>query len=175
MYGLIDCNNFYASCEQAFQPQYEGKPVVVFSNNNGCCIIDTEEKRIKALQTFEVADVWGIGRQYAKKMEKYAIRTALELANAPRAWVREQLTVQGERLWCELNGECSVDIDDLDVPKKSICTSRAFGLVHYALRGLDTIYHPDFEYKKAGVIIYDIVSRTAIQGNLFDEYPRDKY
>ena len=94
---------------------------------NGCCLIDTEEKRIKALQTFEVADVWGIGRQYAKKPEKYNIRTALELANAPRAWVREQLTVQGERLWYELNGECAVDIDDLDVPKKSICTSRAFG------------------------------------------------
>ena len=365
MYCLIDCNNFYASCERAFQPQYEGKPVVVLSNNdgcviarsneakaigikmgvpyyqikdiagkhgvtafssnyelygdmslrvmraltefvrdvdvysideaflnfsgyehydlkqygekivnkvsrivpislgiaptrtlskfsnkyakkypayNGCCLIYTEEKRIKALQTFEVADVWGIGRQYAKKLEKYNIRTALELANAPRAWVREQLTVQGERLWCELNGECAVDIDDLDVPKKSICTSRAFGeptrskedlreaistfaslcaaklrkqkscagalmvfihtnffkenapqysngkiiklpvatnitneLVGYALRGLDTIYHPDFEYKKAGVILYDIVSKTAVQSNLFDEYPRNKF
>jgi DNA polymerase V len=364
-YGLVDCNNFYASCERQFQPRYEGKPVVVLSNNdgcviarsneakavgvkmgvpyyqikdlcrthdvaafssnyelygdmsrrvmtalsefvqdveiysideaflllagydhldlkkfgegivrkvsrigpvslgiaptrtlakvankyakkfpgyNGCCVIDSEEKRVKALSGFEVGDVWGVGRQYAKKLQSYGIRTALELAAAPRAWVRSLMTVQGERLWCELNGEPAVDIDDLDVPKKSICTSRSFGvairdkedlreavstfaamcaaklrkqrscagammvfihtnffkkdapqysnsrifkmpvatsitneLAGYALRGLDGIYHPDFEYKKAGVILYDIVSERAVLGDLFDTYPRERF
>jgi DNA polymerase V len=37
------------------------------------------------------------------------------------------------------------------------------------------IYRPEFEYKKAGVILYDIIPETAVQGNLFDTYPRDKY
>ena len=364
MVGLVDCNNFYASCERAFQPQFEGKPVVVLSNNDGCviarsneakeigikmgvpyyqirdvcrkngvaafssnyelygdmsrrvmsaltefvkdvevysideafldfsgyehldlklygekivqkvsrivpvslgiastrtlakvaskyakkykgyqgcCLIDTEEKRLKALEKLEVGDVWGVGRQYVKKLEAHGIRTALDLAKSPRAWVRELMTVQGERLWCELNGEAAVDIDDLDVPKKSICTSRAFGeatqdkedlreavstfaslcaaklrkqhscagalmvfihtnffkenapqysngrmmklpvatnitneIVGYALRGLDLIYRGEFAYKKAGVIVYDIIPEHAVQGNLFDTYPRDK-
>ncbi|SNR84234.1 impB/mucB/samB family protein [Hymenobacter mucosus] len=36
MYALVDCNNFYVSCERVFQPNLVGKPVVVLSNNDGC-------------------------------------------------------------------------------------------------------------------------------------------
>ncbi len=45
MYALIDCNNFYASCERVFQPQWQGKPVVVLSNNDGCIISRSEEAK----------------------------------------------------------------------------------------------------------------------------------
>ena len=38
MYAVIDCNNFYVSCERVFQPQLENRPVVVLSNNDGCII-----------------------------------------------------------------------------------------------------------------------------------------
>lgn len=38
MFALVDGNNFYASCEQVFQPQLRGKPLVVLSNNDGCAI-----------------------------------------------------------------------------------------------------------------------------------------
>ena len=38
MYALIDCNNFYASCERVFNPTLNGQPVVVLSNNDGCVI-----------------------------------------------------------------------------------------------------------------------------------------
>jgi hypothetical protein len=35
--ALVDCNNFYVSCERVFQPELRGKPVVVLSNNDGFC------------------------------------------------------------------------------------------------------------------------------------------
>lgn len=47
MIGLIDANNFYVSCERVFQPQLEGKPVGVMSNNDGCIIARSAE--LKAL------------------------------------------------------------------------------------------------------------------------------
>ena len=47
MIGLIDCNNFYVSCERAFQPRLEGVPVGVLSNNDGCVIARSNE--LKAL------------------------------------------------------------------------------------------------------------------------------
>jgi DNA polymerase V len=45
MYALIDCNNFYASCERVFQPKWQGRPVVVLSNNDGCIISRSEEAK----------------------------------------------------------------------------------------------------------------------------------
>ena len=45
MYALVDCNNFYASCERVFQPQYIGKPVVILSNNDGCVISRSDEAK----------------------------------------------------------------------------------------------------------------------------------
>ena len=43
--ALVDCNNFYASCERLFQPALIGLPVVVLSNNDGCCIARSEEAK----------------------------------------------------------------------------------------------------------------------------------
>ncbi|HTL10316.1 MAG TPA: Y-family DNA polymerase [Chitinophagaceae bacterium] len=45
MYALADCNNFYCSCERVFNPQLQGKPVVVLSNNDGCVIARSEEAK----------------------------------------------------------------------------------------------------------------------------------
>ena len=45
LFGLADCNNFYASCEQVFQPQLRGKPTVVLSNNDGCVIARSAEAK----------------------------------------------------------------------------------------------------------------------------------
>ena len=45
MIGLIDCNNFYASCERVFNPALIGKPVIVLSNNDGCVIARSEEAK----------------------------------------------------------------------------------------------------------------------------------
>ncbi len=45
MFGLLDCNNFYASCERVFRPDLNGKPVVVLSNNDGCVIARSNEAK----------------------------------------------------------------------------------------------------------------------------------
>jgi DNA polymerase V len=45
MFALVDCNNFYASCERVFQPQWKGKPVVILSNNDGCVIARSNEAK----------------------------------------------------------------------------------------------------------------------------------
>lgn len=45
MYALVDCNNFYASCERVFQPHLVGKPIVILSNNDGCIISRSDEAK----------------------------------------------------------------------------------------------------------------------------------
>ena len=45
MFGLIDCNNFYASCQRVFRPDLVGKPIVVLSNNDGCVIARSNEAK----------------------------------------------------------------------------------------------------------------------------------
>ncbi|MDA7440787.1 Y-family DNA polymerase [Candidatus Pseudothioglobus singularis] len=44
-FALVDCNNFYASCERVFEPKLEGKPIVVLSNNDGCIIARSNEAK----------------------------------------------------------------------------------------------------------------------------------
>ncbi len=256
MIGLVDCNNFYASCERVFHPDLEDRPVVVLSNNDGCviarsneakalgirmgdpffqvkdmlerngvavfssnynlygdmsrrvmttlaemtpgitqysidecfidlsgldnlhdfgrnivrivsrwtgipvtmgiaetktlakvaskfgkkykgyggvCIIDSEEKRMKALKLFDVADVWGIGHCSLDKLRYYGIHTAWDLTQKSEGWVRRMLNITGVRTWKELRGISCIDVDDLP-RKRSICTSRSF-----PDRGLDDI------------------------------------
>ena len=45
MFGLIDCNNFYVSCERLFRPDLKNRPVVVLSNNDGCIIARSNEAK----------------------------------------------------------------------------------------------------------------------------------
>jgi DNA polymerase V len=61
MFLLIDCNNFYASCERVFNPKLEGKPVVVLSNNDGCIVARSNEAKAlnidMGLPYFKIKDV----------------------------------------------------------------------------------------------------------------------
>lgn len=45
MFALVDCNNFYASCQRAFEPHLRNKPVVILSNNDGCVIARSNEAK----------------------------------------------------------------------------------------------------------------------------------
>ena len=44
-FALVDCNNFYASCERVFEPKLEGRPIIVLSNNDGCIIARSNEAK----------------------------------------------------------------------------------------------------------------------------------
>ncbi|MDY0200707.1 MAG: Y-family DNA polymerase [Bacteroidales bacterium] len=53
MFALIDCNNFYVSCERIFNPLLEGVPVIVLSNNDGCIISRSNEAKALGLKMGE--------------------------------------------------------------------------------------------------------------------------
>ena len=214
-----------------------------YKGYQGVCMIDSEEKRIKALQGFEIGDVWGIGHRGLDKLHYYGVNTAWDFTQKSESFVRKLLTMTGARTWKELRGESCIDVEELP-QKKSICTSRSFPdsglsdissleeavanfssecvrklrmqhsccteitvfaytsrfrldlpqhcinrtihlqvptndlqeLVSTAVRALRMDYRKDggYLYKKAGVIVWNIVPDSAIQTNLFDTIDRDK-
>lgn len=91
----------------------------------GVCIIDTEEKREKALKLFSIKDVWGIGRKHSKRLEYYGVKTAWDFVQRSEAWVKKEMSITGVRTWKELRGESCIEMED-EASKKSICTSRSF-------------------------------------------------
>ena len=250
MFLLVDCNNFFVSCERAFQPQLEGRPVVVLSNNDGCvvarsneskamgikmgtpffkvralvdsgalevrssnytlygdlssrvmsilrdfasklevysideaflvmdgipmerlkaiageiirrvrrwvgipvsvgiaptrtlakvanhfakrfsgyrgvCVIDTDEKREKALALTPIDDVWGIGWRNAPKLERVGVHTAADFTARPQEWVRTLMGVIGVRTWMEFRGIPVIGEEERE-RRQTICTSRSF-------------------------------------------------
>ena len=96
-----------------------------YKGYQGCCLIDTDERRHKALSLFPIKDVWGIGRQISRKLDYMGIRTAAQFADKKESWVRSHFNITTVRTWKELNGESSISIEELP-QKKSICTSRSF-------------------------------------------------
>jgi DNA polymerase V len=58
MFGLVDCNNFYVSCERLFRPDLANRPVVVLSNNDGCIISRSNEAKVLGI---------GMGTPYFKQ------------------------------------------------------------------------------------------------------------
>lgn len=250
MYALVDCNNFFVSCERVFRPDLEGKAVVVLSNNDGCvvsrsneskamgikmctpfyqvkhyvdeglltacssnyalygdlsgrvmsiladaaphieiysideafmhldgirpadvpefcrrlvekirrwvgvpvsigvaptktlakiashfaktykgykgvCMMETDAKRLKALELTPIDDVWGIGRRLAPKMREWGIATSLDFTLRSKEWVADKLGINGLRTWEELRGTPCVE-EETEESRKSICTSRSF-------------------------------------------------
>jgi len=251
MFALVDCNNFYASCERVFRPDLIGKPIVVLSNNDGCIIarsneakalkipmgapayqyekiftennvqvfsanfvlygdmssrvmnilssyspdieiysideaflklngfekfnlqtygqkiqrrvtkwtgipvsvgiaptkalakvanriakkypektksvylIDSEEKRIKSLKWLKIEDVWGIGRQHAKKLNAIKVNTAYDFTQLDDSWVRKNMAIVGLRLKQDLQGIPVLDLEELQA-KKNIAVTRSF-------------------------------------------------
>ena len=58
MYALVDCNNFYVSCERVFNPLINNKPVVVLSNNDGCIIARSNEAKALGIPMGAPLHLW---------------------------------------------------------------------------------------------------------------------
>ena len=103
-----------------------------------CCMIDSDEKRIKALKLYPIDEVWGIGRRYAARLEALGVKTAYDFAEHNQTWVKATFNnIVIERTWRELNGEDCVPNEEM-AKKKSICTSRSFNGMITDLDGLRT-------------------------------------
>tara|TARA_Y100000782_G_scaffold111876_1_gene140924 strand:+ start:16449 stop:17705 length:1257 start_codon:yes stop_codon:yes gene_type:complete len=251
MYALIDCNNFYVSCERVFRPDLRQQPIVVLSNNDGCVIsrseeakaagipmgapafkfnplfksqgiqtfssnyalyhdmssrvmkilstfspdievysideafvlfsgfdnfnlkvigkkmkqqvwqstnipisigiaptkalakvanriakkfpqetesvhlIDTDEKRIKALKWIQTEDIWGIGRRHAVRLNRMGIKNAFHFTQLSDEWVRKNMAVTGLQLKQELEGLSRLKLEKNRI-KRNIATTRTF-------------------------------------------------
>lgn len=104
---------------------------------NGVYVIDTEEKRIKALKWTKIEDVWGIGFRLKKKMKAKNINTAYDFTLPQyEAFIKMVMGVTGLRLINELKGKPMLTLDDPDEDKKSIAITRMF---KYKLTDFDEI------------------------------------
>ncbi len=93
----------------------------------GVYVIDSDEKRIKALKWTKIEDVWGIGYQMTKKMKLRNIATALDfIAPHHEQWIKSEMGVVGLRLKKELEGESVLDLEPIPNQKKSIAITRSF-------------------------------------------------
>lgn len=199
----------------------------------GVYVMQTEEQRLKALKWLDIDDVWGIGRQHAKRLKAQAVFKAFDFTQLPDEWVRKHMSVIGLRLKKELEGKPTLSLDEVEA-KKAIATTRTFDhqcndykivrerissfaiscaeklrkqqsncrlvhvflrtnkfrpdlpqyhcstvvkteyptnssidLVKHAIMGLDKLYKPKYQYKKAGVIVMELSPENQAQLSLF--------
>jgi DNA polymerase V len=209
--------------------------------NQGVCVLENPDQITGALQTFEIGEVWGIGRQYAALLQSINVNTAWDFTRLSDSWVRKKMTVVGLRIKKELEGISCLEMELFPSNKKAICTSRSFGepqtelepireavatfagrcayklrkqktcanyimvfihtngfnqrdpqyaqnfvcklpvatnssflLVKYALLALEAIYREGYRYKKAGVLVSEIIPEDQVQGSLFDRMDHGK-
>jgi DNA polymerase V len=112
-------------------------------------ILDTPGKVDAALKRTPINEIWGVGKQYATKLEKLEVKTAFDLKLMPEEWARQHLGgVVGVRLIRELKGIHAIGFDEQLSTKKMVSCTRRFG-------------HPltDLHQMKEAVAMY--VSRAA--------------
>jgi DNA polymerase V len=105
--------------------------------------ITTHPNIDELLKTIPIEDVWGIGRQYTKLLNRAGIVTTKDLKYAPPKWIQKHLTIVGLRILQELNGEPCIPLEELPPPRKGIICSRAFGK---AIETLDELTEAISEY-----------------------------
>ncbi len=193
-------------------------------------------ERLQWMNGVDVAEVWGVGRRTAARLETMGIRTVLDLRNTSPKEVRSQFGVVMERTCSELRGISCLTLEDMAPARQQIMSSRSFGvpvesieelqeavacyttraagklrqqqsfsaavhvflqtnrfkddepqyhpaitvplieatddtlvLISAAASGLRNIFRAGFHYKKVGVMLTLLSSKTARQGTLFDD------
>lgn len=151
LWALVDCNNFYASCEQLFRPDlaervlaWTGLPVSVgaaatktlakLANHAAkrgdgiyCLPPGPNPRADELLAAVPASGVWGVGRRLEPKLAARGIRSALDLKNADDAWIRRHFSVTLWRTVLELRGLPCVDENGAPAPRRTVMYSRSFG------------------------------------------------
>ena len=98
------------------------------AKSNCLLILDTPRKIVAALKRTPVGEIWGIGKQFALKLEKLEVKTAYDLKLMPEEWIRQNLGgVVGVRLLNELKEIPSIVINEQLLSKKMVSCTRRFG------------------------------------------------
>lgn len=97
------------------------------AKQDGVSVFITEAGRDDLLRRVPVGDVWGVGRQYRRKLEEIGVVNALQLRDLHPAWAKKHMTVVGLRTVLELRGISCMPIDHVEPEHKSIIRSRMFG------------------------------------------------
>lgn len=98
-----------------------------YTSLNGVLVLDHPNKTEKVLNRVPVGDVWGVGRNYSKTLQKHGIQSALELSRQPDTWIRKTMKVTGLRTVWELRGRPCLTVEQTVEPRKGILSSRSFG------------------------------------------------
>ncbi len=93
---------------------------------NGCCVMHRAEDIEKVLKKLPIEDVWGIGRNSAKKLHTAGVQTAYQFSQMPKSWVHKELHITGLRIWRELRGEVAHPFDITIEASQSISIGRSF-------------------------------------------------
>ena len=81
----------------------------------------------EVLKSFNISDVWGVGKQLSKLYLKNGIDNALKLKNISNSWVKKSTNVLGAKTVMELRGIPCIELDTEETKRKSCCVSRSFG------------------------------------------------
>jgi len=111
--ALVDCNNFYASCERAFNPAWEGKPIVVLSNNDGCVIARSNEAKALGIG---MGEPWFKVRHLAEEGGVIAVSSNYALYGDLSERVMSVLADHAPAVEVYSIDECFLDLDRMAVP-----------------------------------------------------------
>ena len=97
------------------------------AKKNKAGVIFLKENIDNILKNFDIADVWGVGKQLSKLYIKNGIKNAYELKNISNTWVKKSTNVLGAKTVMELRGISCIDLETEETRRKSCCVSRSFG------------------------------------------------
>ena len=97
------------------------------AKKNKAGVIFLKENIDNILKNFDIADVWGVGKQLSKLYIKNGIKNAYELKNISNTWVKKSTNVLGAKTVMELRGISCIDLETEESKRKSCCVSRSFG------------------------------------------------
>ena len=97
-------------------------------NDPGCCVLLEPHKIEEVLKTFPLQEVWGIGSQWSQKLSRFGINTGFDLARADLGWLQKTFNIILARTALELKGTSCLSLENTASPKKTMISSRSFGI-----------------------------------------------